>query len=73
MTWEHIFAFARDGYVYRDEPIYGSQAVNSPKLPMPVPQYVFELGRSDGYQFAGSYPKDDGFVIVLKRERGPEV
>jgi hypothetical protein len=73
MRWEHIFAFAQNGTVYRIEPIPGSPAISGPKLPMSVPQYVSKLGADDGYEFAGSYPKDDGVVIVMKRQRGPEV
>jgi hypothetical protein len=73
MNWEHIFAWARDGHVYKDEPIHRNAAVNGPKLPMTVPQYVFEMGQTDGYEFAGSYPKGEGYVIVMKRQRGPEV
>jgi hypothetical protein len=77
MTWEHIFAFAQNGTVYRYEPVDvqlgGSAATSGPKLPMSVAQYISELGANDGYEFAGSYPKDDGVVIVMKRQRGPVV
>jgi hypothetical protein len=73
MTWEHIFVFAQKHIVLRTESAPGSDIITGPKLPMSIPQYVSELGTTEGYEFAGSYPKDDGVVLVMKRQQGPEV
>ena len=69
MRWEHIFAFAQNGVVYRQEQIDGVTAPGRPVFPMAISQYIYQLGVADGYEFAGSYPKEDGLVIVLKRHR----
>jgi hypothetical protein len=68
-NWEHLFAFARNGTVYRDEPIDDGATVTGPQLPMVVQKYISERGRSDGYEFCGSYPEEDGLIMVMKRQR----
>jgi hypothetical protein len=73
MRWEHVFAFAQNGTVIRYAPSPGAAIPKRPDLPMSIVQYIFELGMNDGYEFAGSYPEDAGTVIVMKRQRGPEV
>ena len=73
MMWEHLFIFAQDKMVLRAEPVAGRSVTNGPKLPMSIPQYVSELGATEGYEFAGAYPNDDGVMIVMKRQRDPDV
>lgn len=67
--WEHRFAFAKDGCVYRELPASpGANSAQPPGLPKPIEQYISELAAAgDGFHFCGSYPTDDGVVIVMKR------
>jgi hypothetical protein len=62
MRWEHLFAFAKDGAIVRHDLISADLAGKS------IQHYISQLG-ADGYEFAGSYPEDDGVVIVLKQQR----
>jgi hypothetical protein len=69
MKWEHIFAIVENGIVMRHDSIPEGTAPSGRAFPMSVVQYISELGANDGYEFAGSYPKDAGVVIVMKRQR----
>ena len=71
-AWEHVFAYARQGKVRRELPIIeGPSVAAALPLPMPTQRYIFEMGKA-GYEFCGSYPEGDDFIIVMKRQRDRE-
>jgi hypothetical protein len=67
--WEHELVYVEGGLVTRRLSVTGT----SDWLPVPhktVDDYIFSMeSEGDGYQFCGSYPKDNGFVIAMKRLR----